>query len=108
MISFDLKTKPRNRKVRPRMNEADKAKGIVVKNRNDQYSIIPAEVFEQYRVPQEALGKIETFYDSDVEGQGVDFSWSPNWSSNELASAGFSSATDRQQVETFAVFKIVF
>ena len=90
------------------MNDNNNAKGIVVKNKNDQYAIIPAQVFEQYQVSQQALGKVETFYDSDVEGQSVDFAWNPDWSSNERNSTNFQATAGRQQVDTFTVFKIVF
>ena len=55
------------------MSNEQKAKGVVVKSRNDIYAIIPAEVFDRYLISEKSNDAIEAFYESDVEGQSARF-----------------------------------
>ena len=45
----------------------------MVKNRDEVYAIIPAEIFEKYLIFEKSHGAIEAFYESDVKGQSARF-----------------------------------
>ena len=53
------------------MNEQNGKKGLVVKNRHDEYFIIPDDLLGQFKVAPEKLEQVQALYESDVEGQSL-------------------------------------